>query len=75
MFLVSKQNLNPSSLRICHINNCLKWIQNERTTIPQNKGGQELKKTNPQTLQRSTLKDPKISYYVTLWVLELKDDL
>jgi hypothetical protein len=46
LFLGSKQNLNPSSWRIWHINNCKKHIRNEKVMAPQSKGGQKLKKDN-----------------------------
>jgi hypothetical protein len=42
---------------------------------PQNKGGQEFKETNWQTLQKLIFEHPKTSMYVALLLLKLKDDL
>jgi hypothetical protein len=44
LFLVSKQNLNPSSWHIWHINNHWKWIRNEKIITPQIKGVKNSKK-------------------------------
>jgi hypothetical protein len=38
LFLVSKQNLNPSSSHIWHINNGWKRIRNEKVIAPPSKG-------------------------------------
>jgi hypothetical protein len=45
LILMSKQNLNPFSWHIWHINNCWKWIRNEKVmTPPKVKGVKNSKK-------------------------------
>ncbi len=74
LFLVSKQNLSPSSWRICHTQNHKKWIRTEKVAAPQNIGGQKLKKPNHCTLQKPVPEHAKNLLYVALLLLEFKDD-
>jgi len=59
LFLVSKQNLNPSPWHIWHINNHWKWIRNEKVMDPQHKRGQEWKKNKPLNITKANSQTPK----------------
>jgi hypothetical protein len=50
-------------------------IRNEKIMTPQNKGNQELKKTNHQTLPWLVTEHPKKSLYLALLLLKFQDDL
>jgi hypothetical protein len=73
LFWVSKQNLNPSSWRIWHINNHWKQIKNEKAMAPQSKGGQELK-NKPMNITKVIPNIQKLPCMLLL-LLEFKDDL
>jgi hypothetical protein len=79
LFLVSKQNLNPSSWHIWHTKNHWKWIRNEKVMAPKVKGVKNSKKQNHWTIQRLTLEHSKeffvccfVAIRVQKWFVELK---
>ncbi len=53
LFLVSQQNLNPSSWSIWHTNNCQKQISYEKVTAPKSTEGQKFKKNKPSNTNTS----------------------
>jgi hypothetical protein len=58
-----------------HTKNLQKRIRNEKITIPQSRGGEELKKNKPQNTAKLVPKHPKNSLYVLLLLLVFKDEL
>jgi hypothetical protein len=78
LFLVFKQNLNPSSWCIWHTNNCWKWIRNKKVTAPQSTWGQELKINKPPNIINADSQTPKkflvccsVVIRVQKWFVEL----
>ncbi len=68
LFLVSKQNLDPSSWHIWHTNNGWKWIRNQKVMAPQSKGVKNSKKNKQLKTTKAGSRTPK-KFLVCCFVL------
>jgi hypothetical protein len=75
LFLMSKQNLNPSYWWIWHTKNLQNWIRIEKVMVPQSRGCQKLKKNKPPNATKLVPDHSKTFLYVALLLLEFKNDL
>jgi hypothetical protein len=69
LFLVSKQNSNPSYC-ISYTKNRKKWIRIEKLMTPQNRGVKNSKTNKQLNATKPILEHPKNSLYVALLPLE-----
>jgi hypothetical protein len=76
LFLVFKQNLNPSYWHIWHIKNCQKWNIIEKVTTPKElEGVKNPKKQTTKCYQGLFPNGQKKSLYVALFLFEFVGDL
>jgi hypothetical protein len=75
LFLVSKQNFNPSYRCITHIKNCQKYNKIEKVTAPQSRKGQNFQKNKAMNVTKANSQTPIYFLYVALLLLEFKDNL